>query len=798
MGAVRVGDHIIDANGMPSRVTYKSDVFIGRKCLEVEFSSGERVVCDADHLWVTDSHRDRGNQAGCDRKTPVPTVKTTSEIAKTLKVPSGKYIINNHRTKLCGPLVLQEADLPIPPYALGVWLGDGASECARVTAGCDEVDAMSARLSDCGQTNYISGVYPEKGSATIALVDRRGVRRGVFTRPARQLNLINNKHIPRIYLRASKHQRTELLMGLMDSDGYIESRQGRCIFTTTRESLRDDVTELVASLGFKPLVTSKIPHIGQKACRRAWNVSFTAFADVPVFKIPRKVNRQLPRPLCAARSESRQIIAVREVASVPTQCISVASGTKQFLITRSLIPTHNTTEGGAILVDALLMNRRPNAEFIYVGPTQDVSQLAFRQSTGMIEADPVLRAKFHVTPHLKLIKYLPTGAFAKVKSFDPKVVTGVKPSGVLFDELHVVATAPEADRVIGQLRGGMVSQPEAFMVFITTQSERPPAGVFAAELAKARGIRDGRIKNATMLPVIYEFPDGVDWENPANWWMVTPNNGRSVSVDRLIPDYHGAKESGEGEFRRWASQHLNIEIGLALHHDRWAGADFWEPAGINLSLEELLDRSEVVTVGIDGGGLDDLLGLAVCGRDRQTKDWLLWTRAWAHPIVFQRRKALTGTLRGFERDGDLVVCAEIGSDIADVAEIVAGIDARGLLSQVGLDPIGVGAIIDALAEHNITGDRLVGIPQGYKLMGAIKTAERKLAEGTLWHSGQRMMDWCVGNAKVEPRGNAIAITKQAAGSAKIDPLMAAFDAIALMSMAPEAMSGASWWDTDAA
>ncbi len=80
---------------------------------------------------------------------------------------------------------------------------------------------------------------------------------------------------------------------------------------------------------------------------------------------------------------------------------------------------------------------------------------------------------------------------------------------------------------------------------------------------------------------------------------------------------------------------------------------------------------------------------------------------------------------------------------------------------------------------------VVGIPQGWKLVGAIKTTERKLAGGDLRHGGMRLMSWCVGNAKVEPVGNAIRITKQAAGKAKIDPLMATFDAAALMAMNPE-------------
>jgi hypothetical protein len=131
-----------------------------------------------------------------------------------------------------------------------------------------------------------------------------------------------------------------------------------------------------------------------------------------------------------------------------------------------------------------------------------------------------------------------------------------------------------------------------------------------------------------------------------------------------------------------------------------------------------------------------------------------------------------------------------------VAALCAEVDGTGLLAQVGLDPMGVGAIVDALAEVGIAGnDRVVGIPQGWTLNGAIKTTEIKLASGALVHAPQRIMDWAVGNAKAEPKGNAITITKQAAGTGKIDPVMALFDAVVLMSRNPEA-AGRSFWEAD--
>ncbi len=231
----------------------------------------------------------------------------------------------------------------------------------------------------------------------------------------------------------------------------------------------------------------------------------------------------------------------------------------------------------------------------------------------------------------------------------------------------------------------MVSQPEAFLMFITTQSDRPPQGAFAAELAQARAIRDGKLTGVPMLPAIYEFPpdmleggETAPWRDAANWWMVTPNRNRSVRIERLVSDFAGAQQKGSAEINRWASQHLNIEIGIALRSDSWAGAAVWargiEPG---LTLETLLARSEVVTIGIDGGGLDDLLGVAVLGRERDTRKWLLWTHAFISPEGEERRKVNSAIYENFKTDGDLTLVDQLPDDLDAIVEIVRRVQRRG-------------------------------------------------------------------------------------------------------------------------
>ena len=460
-----------------------------------------------------------------------------------------------------------------------------------------------------------------------------------------------------------------------------------------------------------------------------------------------------------------------------------------------LVPKKNnkTTGGALLMLTALLMNERPRAPFLLTGPVNKTADDAFAAAEGAIALDNVLAKKLHVRDHLKTIIHRETGAKLEIMTFDPDIITGKKVVGALIDEEHILGKMPRAKKAMVQLRGGMMPFPEAFLAIITTQSDEAPAGVFKEDLTKARAIRDGkRTTGAPMLPVLYEFPQAMQqdpakpWRDPANWHMVTPNLGRSIALETLTTACADEEANGEAALRVWASQHVNVEIGLALHSDRWAGADFWEKQGTaGLSLDEVLRRCEVVTMGADGGGLEDLFGLAVVGREIETGNWLHWGHAWAHPIVLDRRKSEAARFRDFERDGDLTIVEKVGEDLEQIADTVEKVEKSGLLDRIGVDEAGIQSMIDAITHRGLKHDRFIAIPQGWKMMGAITAVERKLASGGFFHGDAPLMAYAVGNAKVEPRGNAIMITKQAAGRAKIDPLMALFDAAALMSMNPK-------------
>lgn len=455
-----------------------------------------------------------------------------------------------------------------------------------------------------------------------------------------------------------------------------------------------------------------------------------------------------------------------------------------------------STIAAGIMVTALIRNWRHSAEFLILAPTLEVAQNAYKPAADMIRADPGLDAKqdgmLHVQDAIRTIKHLGTNALLKVVAADNDTVSGKKATGVLVDELWIFGKKNNADAMLREATGGLVSRPEGFVIYLSTQSDAPPAGVFKQKLGYFRDVRDGKVNDPKSLGVLYEFPRSMlnaeQYLDPKNFYITNPNLGRSVS-EEWLDDELRKEMNGDGDTRRtFLSKHLNVEIGLNLRADRWPGADYWEAAGIpDLTLDELLRRSDVAVVGIDGGGLDDLFGLSVIGRSKDNRDWLCWNKAWAHDDVLQRRKDIVSTLKDFQDDGDLNICSDPFQPIIEATSIVERVKASGLLPDVhgvGLDPAGVTALVDALNAKGIGGDSLVAIRQGYALSPATWGLEIKLKNKTFLHSGSRMMAWCVGNAKVEAKGGAVVITKQSSGRAKIDPLVATFNAAMLMSRNP--------------
>ena len=334
MGDLAPGDHVFDETGAPTLVVAVTEPMSGRPCREVIFSDGERVTADAAHQWVTVSKA--GRRRGRDRVE----VRTTDEIAKTLRV-DGEL---NHHVPLAQPVQYPaRLDLPIQPYTLGAWLGDGTTTAAAITSVDDEIiEQISGEGYPVRRLSYAPHLWSIGATGrTRDASTGRYERNGTLSSRLRDLGLRDGKYVPRQYLEAGVGQRLGLLQGLMDTDGYVDDVAGRCEFTSTNDRIANGFVELAASLGFRPVLSVGRATLYGVDHGPKYRVKFTP--DRPVFRLPRKLVRQ--KPVNARFHRFRAIDVVREVASVPVRCLQVASPHGVFLVSRSFIPTHNSSLG---------------------------------------------------------------------------------------------------------------------------------------------------------------------------------------------------------------------------------------------------------------------------------------------------------------------------------------------------------------------------------------------------------------------------------------------------------------------
>jgi replicative DNA helicase len=391
MGAVKVGDQLIDAEGLPTRVTAATEVMRDRPCYEVEFSDGSMIVADGSHRWLTHTRQSR-------RYGRSPQVHTTEEIRATLRTETADRRIN-HSVINTRPLALPDRDLLIPAYTLGVWLGDSHSAAARFTTDDPEMilyveeDGFEVRPSgprvytilipdletiserDCvvcgkrfqpratsvktcgrscgGQSRFLSEPRAPQGCAncgTVTKATANGAKRcaacrtrfGSFTGLLREVGVLDNKHIPPAYLRASEVQRRALLAGLMDTDGTV-APNGNVQYCSTSRRLAEDVYELIISLGYRCTMTTKSVRGRTAASSTAYILNFTTIDNV--FRLERKrlIHKERRRSITTTRSGSRFIVDVRPIPSVPVRCVQVDNDDHLYLAGRSMIPTHNST-----------------------------------------------------------------------------------------------------------------------------------------------------------------------------------------------------------------------------------------------------------------------------------------------------------------------------------------------------------------------------------------------------------------------------------------------------------------------
>lgn len=306
MKDLEVGNEIFDGKGNITKIKHVSKIH-NNPCYKITFDNNIEIVADHEHRWVVIDKNDNKELTSDD------IFKHYSSSSKKLKIE-----INN--------IKLDSVNLPIDPYILGLWLADGNRTCSTITCVNNDI------WKEIKKRGYKISVNHNRNNNKAESRTIFGIRKHL-----KALNLLNNKHIPDLYLRGSHEQRLDLLRGYMDGDGYYNKSRNRFVMSTTNIRQAKDIQTLVSSLGFKCIIIPyKFSGFG-KSNRQGYSINFTMNTN-PFLSRNKKIST------INLKYNFNYIKSIEKVETVPTKCLAVESKEKTYLTTRAFIMTHNTNK----------------------------------------------------------------------------------------------------------------------------------------------------------------------------------------------------------------------------------------------------------------------------------------------------------------------------------------------------------------------------------------------------------------------------------------------------------------------
>lgn len=453
-----------------------------------------------------------------------------------------------------------------------------------------------------------------------------------------------------------------------------------------------------------------------------------------------------------------------------------------------LIPKKNgkSTLSAALAIVFMLLNQRYNNEFGIIAPTKKVAGNSFQPICAMIRKNPYLKKRFKITPTTKTITDLQTDSQLTVYSADTNTVSGIKCGFVIFDELWKLTENKDIENILIEAKGGFLSKPEAFCVYLTTQSDKPPLPAFQRFLDLARSPIENQ-EASGFYSVLFE-PENKDLKiediKPDLIEQVNPNLGVTVDKDYLLTEFNKYREFGGDAFLSWASKHLNLQIKPEFKQNGWAGAEFWEQAETEITLQDIAEKSEAVVMAIDGGGLDDLIGICIAGRLKGENNWLMWHSATCTNSALHKNGTFE-IYQKFIKQNELNAFETIEGCFDYISSLVDFFIQKKKLVWVGFDPNGAIVIANHLKQTtDIIDSQIMGIFQGNLLSSAIKSIEHMLALGMIQVNRTDLMRWQIKNIRMSGRY----FFEKTEKAAKIDSAVAMAIAGTMINANPKSMN----------
>lgn len=543
MKDVHIGDYVYSVDGKPTRVIAESGIFTGHDCYRVTFEDHSEIVADAEHIWtvVTKNSRREFNRE-CKRfkgwyKPEYREKKgyfdvTTEEMAKNFYKlrRDGKGIEYKYRVPMSKPIDYPERRQPLNPYVLGLWLGDGDSDAARMNVGAGDIEEMMMWMTLYGMYPRYQKLSKGKTAYRVSIGNvngERGKDKNYIMPILRDLGLIGNKHIPEMYMRASVKQRMELLCGLMDTDGTV-SKAGECEFSQKDKAFVIQFSELLSSLGIKHSVTKKDAICNGKHCE-AYRVTFYCDKTNPCFKMTRKYERL--KEHLAPRMENKTVIGIEKIQSVPTKCIGVEHESHLYLAGDRMTATHNTPLIGSLILSEFYCGEI-GTKVMCSSNDYEQASLMFDGINAMREESPRLartsrknlKGIFMGNPSQKNARgkfsYQNKGTIRKMSS-KGGAKEGRNLKAVVADEVHEM----QDNRLIEPLRQAISTQDEPLFIEITTEGFIQE-GYLDGRLEAARAVLRGERTNDRWLILLFTQDSEEEvWQDESSWYKSNPSLG---------------------------------------------------------------------------------------------------------------------------------------------------------------------------------------------------------------------------------------------------------------------------------
>lgn len=732
MGEIQIGDEVFDEKGQICHVVAKSPVDYEEQGYRITFRDGETIIAGARHQWCGELTRG---------KRKAVTI-TTEEL---FNEPKDRHDVIRFRIPVARAVDLPNSyELPISPYLMGYWLGNGNAVKPEIT------------IQTCDLFEVLDRIWPDHrlGKRWQNTGDSKVVRIPVLKKVL--LESFHDKVIPQIYLRASVEQRFELLQGLMDSDGCINDRKGQAVYCSTEKALAESVSELLWSLGIKNAITTAESTTRadwskpSKECGRVatgetiYTVKFTAFDDLPIAGLERKQKNAVPRNP-KTRSHFRYIRSIEKVKNPGMQCIQVDSPSHMYLAGRSFVPTHNSELAAAVALLLTCGDGEERAEVYGCAADRQQATIVFDVAADMVRMCPALNKRVKILASQKRIIYTPTNSFYQVLSAEAYSKHGFNIHGVVFDELH---TQPDRKLFDVMTKGSGDARMQPLYFLITTAGTDTNSICYETH-QKAKDILEGRKIDPTFYPVIYGAADDDDWTDPEVWKKANPSLGITVGIDKVQAACESARQN-PGEENAFRQLRLNQWVKQSI---RWMQMEKWDACSFAVNPDELEGR--VCYGGLDLSSTTDITAFVLVFPPRnEDEKFFIMPFFWIPEDTMElrvRRDHVPYDV--WHKQGFLETTEGNVVHYGYIEKFIENLGTRYNIREIAFDRWGAVQMVQNLEGMGFT---VVPFGQGFKDMSPPTKELMKLTlEQKLAHGGHPVLRWMMDNIyiRTDPAGN---------------------------------------------